>query len=437
MLVTLGLAIDTPIKYKYQFHAAGQGVFASGRLCLPDGNPYGAFDWVVDCGSTAPKAVLRPEVQRYRQSTQDNLDLLCLTHFDDDHVNGLADLLEGLHIGTVVIPYYSPWERLAIASRSVRPTEAYYAFMRNPIRFLIERADSIGRIIVVGDPPPGNPAMQDEGGDDQQDRNRDWQLKIRGVRTLGKGRVSDTTSAYAKMRRCRLQEVDPFMTAVARNGQTFADWEFLFFHKPLPAVTKLRVKRGIEKILGERLGRTPSSLRKILGSSERRRKIRKAYVEILSGSETINSASLCVYSGPLVYDAHLRISLSNKCLAGSQPQQPLYSDSCTFLEGRCSILYTGDSNLKSVSNRIELEQFLGDDRWQSICILQVPHHGSKANWQEGIGVTMPSSFAVFCADPAHRFKHPHRDVVEDFSSQIRCHADKMLGWVWEGDVVPF
>jgi transposase len=66
--------MDTGIRFEYNFHAAGQGTFASGCLTIPYQGS--SFHWVYDCGSTAPKSVLLPKVEHFRESLAPS-DLTC------------------------------------------------------------------------------------------------------------------------------------------------------------------------------------------------------------------------------------------------------------------------------------------------------------------------------------------------------------------------
>lgn len=145
--------MSSVFNFHYRFHAVGQGIFASGTVIQPEGQV--SFHWVFDCGSVAPKSVLQPVVGRYRNLVlSDFQGLLCISHFDKDHVSGLSDLRRGLHVDTVVLPYYSPLERLFLGARLGPRDNEYREFLGNPVAFLLERAASIEKIIVVGGTPP-------------------------------------------------------------------------------------------------------------------------------------------------------------------------------------------------------------------------------------------------------------------------------------------
>ena len=107
----------------------GHGGFHTGMLSL--GDLHSAYvHWVYDCGSwhkarSALQNRTKKLVARVRRSNRP-LDLLFVSHFDTDHVNGLDHLLTELCVDTVVIPYLEPADAFivtvaAIEQRDVSP----------------------------------------------------------------------------------------------------------------------------------------------------------------------------------------------------------------------------------------------------------------------------------------------------------------------------
>lgn len=109
------LHIGREIKYSYcqlkmerTFHPVGQGAFYTEVFYDRDCNQLSV---VYDCGSN------RPEVDRincinkfrreYLRGRDSEIDLLFISHFHADHINGLEQLLEGVNVGRTVIPMLS------------------------------------------------------------------------------------------------------------------------------------------------------------------------------------------------------------------------------------------------------------------------------------------------------------------------------------------
>lgn len=430
------------IEFQYRFHAAGQGLFASGTL-VGINSSFGNFHWVFDCGSVSYSTVLRPVVSRYRELVIGNqLDLLCISHFDNDHVSGISDLLSGLHVNTVVIPYYSQLERLLIGSTSISPTATYLAFLSNPIAFILERAASVDKIIIVGGPqeetddlalpgrPPEEPSGNHQDYSERRWRESSWHLKpSKGTELDTRLVVDAATLGLAQQTGTHLLAFTESLETLAVHPQFAFGWEFLFFHKPIDPTFREALLKKMRAILATSSdARRRQTLGDVLKSKTLRDQIKKAYNSSIRGREDINSTSLCVYTGPQL-----------DLLQGSSISRP-WPDSLMVLPRRfhsyynehaenCSLLYTGDANLKLSENRRELRNFITLNRWQSISVLQVPHHGSKNNWEPGAVREFSHSFSIFCADETHRgYKHPDGEVVLDLLYRGPHLANKSQSW---------
>lgn len=430
--------------FQYRFHSAGQGIFASGTIRELEGQV--PFHWVVDCGSTARKSVLQPVVERYRDFVvNDHLDLLCISHFDKDHVNGLTDLLKGLHVETVVLPYYSPLERLLLGARSAPDDNEFREFLGNPVAFLLERAASIGQIIIVGGTPPEEDlgvTIPDRpptvGGNapppDRPTYPDGWRFKPESQHTGDASALVDgATLGLAKQLNTRIVFSPSPLRCLALPPTSSGYWEFLFFHKPIANSVLQSIRAGVARVVKLRGHRNITAA---LSSSTTRKRIKEQYVSAIGEdddtTDDINSTSLCVYSGPeLTHFVGGSISdpWPNALIGSSRATQ--YGPGMWF--DNCSILYTGDANLSTSDSRNELHAFLTTSRRERIGVLQVPHHGSRNNWEAGASQEFHHHSSVFCVDEHHvKFKHPHREVVLDLMHHGPVLANKSLGWNWRG-----
>lgn len=88
------------INFTRTFHPVGQGAFYSEEFELPD---HGRFRIVYDCGSrTLSKSALEKRIKSDFAGDM-NVDILFISHFDEDHINGV----EFLKPKTVVVPFLS------------------------------------------------------------------------------------------------------------------------------------------------------------------------------------------------------------------------------------------------------------------------------------------------------------------------------------------
>lgn len=432
--------MPTVFQFKYSFHPAGQGTFASGIVADAD-SPI-PFHWVFDCGAVSRATTLTPVVTRYRDLVLDGyLDLLCI-HFDKDHVNGLGDLLPGLHVGTVVLPYCSNLERLIVSAKSPSDDPEYHQFLGNPVAFLLERAASIQQIIIVGGPSDDQPPLNlsdrlpnINGPSEPQPRRENWMFKPSdGLEKASDQVCSAETLVAAQTCGTAIYHARSSFKGFAIPTTSAANWEFLFFHKPISIEA---IKLQVARVLRSVKRKAPNiDVTGILSDDAVQKQIKNAYLAGLKAAgrtgEDINTTSLCVYSGPEL-----------DRLTGSEILPPWPStligapsgNQCgfNFYPDHCSVLYTGDANLKVPQNRADLRAFLSRPRWDHVCVLQVPHHGSRENWQIGSADEFAHFYSVFCADETHEgYKHPSREVIIDLLHRGPVLANKHIGWTWHG-----
>lgn len=464
----------TDIAFAYRFHPIGQGLFCTGTLCTQDQTPI-PFHWVFDCGSMAKKVDWISQVSWYRDLVLQNheINLLCISHFDKDHVAGLGDLLHGKHVDTVVIPYYTPLERLVLGAMQERrrgQDDGDYAdFLSNPIAFLIEHAASIRRIIVIHRSPPEDPGWPFGGnmgpdsplrwlhdrplnperhhrGNEHEFKREQWQVKVCESQPSPKPPPFATglpASLSAWGGELIFVGENCLLHAVPSASLGFCPlWEFLFFHKPESAVDVSKLRGDIDGILkeGAVFAGHHLSLADALCDVGTRKKIKDAYHRVFPGSKRFNTAGVCMYSGPLA-DKLAQTAISLPCVWHGIPLSLSANGGVELLEhdpywrgrhGRLAALYSGDADFQPKQHRDELKQFLTDERWQSIKILQVPHHGSEHNWQIGSANEFHHQWSVFSADPQRKPYHPDQTVLLDLLNRNPLLVDRIAGVSWSG-----
>ena len=84
---------------KFKLWSVGQGLFYTGKI-------NNEFNFVYDCGGENP--YIKEAVYKYlKEYDIKKLDMLIISHFDDDHINGLPILLSKIEkILKIYIPYY-------------------------------------------------------------------------------------------------------------------------------------------------------------------------------------------------------------------------------------------------------------------------------------------------------------------------------------------
>ena len=119
-------------------HSVGQGGFFTGKIAyqacenIDSGNKGtskrrrnsktkkhdSAFRFVYDCGSRNETA-LEKEINNVFDENE-TIDLLFISHFDYDHVNGIKHLLNQCHVEAVALPYLEDCEKILFTAKSIQ-----------------------------------------------------------------------------------------------------------------------------------------------------------------------------------------------------------------------------------------------------------------------------------------------------------------------------
>ena len=115
-------------------HGVGQGSFHSASVEARAGGRCYRFDYVYDCGALKigrrppelARAIDRMDIERRRgMGSKGFVDLLVLSHYDQDHMNGAELLTDRFRVNRIVVPFISPQElMLVLASQAAGITAA-------------------------------------------------------------------------------------------------------------------------------------------------------------------------------------------------------------------------------------------------------------------------------------------------------------------------
>jgi hypothetical protein len=397
------------------FHAVGTGTFKSGHILNLE--KLEEFNWVYDCGSTNQK-ILNGVFKSFPASAwPKSIDMLVLSHFDDDHVNGVETLLRHCHVKSMILPY-SEWAQSVreISVLGKKGTSASTALLQlNPLKWLTTRnfdvrVDEVVLIQGGGDTPPvpEGEAIPDPTPKDFQ-REGDM-LKFSGNYFLFDSSMSGAT-------RVRIVRDDNPFHAINTN------FEFVFFNaekdfaelglieqrngqwyakrsNQLLSNVKVDIQNTIEKInLHRPFSVMPANWRQTL----------KSRYEFHFGhsGKAKNNISLCMYAAPVDL-------IPGRLSTGYE-----------WLSSRFSLklatLCTGDIHL-TPGVIADIKTHLGLVRWNKIGLVQVPHHGSQHSWEVGNAALLAPAQFVQCASGSKH--HPHPIVQADLSKYVVHTADQ-------------
>lgn len=398
------------IEAKFNFHPVGQGCFYSGKISWKGTHDLN-FDFVYDCGTVSTKSYLDSEVDQYKKDLQGTcLDVLIISHFDEDHVNGVVRLLKGIHCKRIIIPYYEPIERLLLYLRTNNKDAEYGRFLQNPISFLSDSDQfDIDEIIIVGGPD-----------------NPESSLDFIPVNLFPKKRLSvDEASEKLKILEelpfnadlLPLQSDNPITKEFQKNELFVIDiskvkllpkpykininiWEFIFY---LKKHDHLRLIKKFTEEVNQFLAFKKLSFFDLF--VEKNTKVLRGIYKN-HYTQNLNSTSLVTFHTPLVY-------------AGSDKIRLFGLNWCNE-DRNFGTLLTGDIDLKSKNKVANMLKYFGP-YMRVVSLFQVPHHGAILNWPK-IHPNRLEDFCNYIINHGYgRKHHPSPDVIHYIKTH--CQGD--------------
>lgn len=422
-------------------HAIGQGGFHSSYIYADDQ----CFSLVFDCGGSTAKHradVIGPVAKH------GNHDWLVVSHLDADHINGIAQLEDkGVKFSNVFLPHVDLSHQffLMLLKSAGSPTVGSYRDSLDAIRTVGRLyAGAFGRVRIV---VPGD---RDRGDRPQQDTfpNPNGPESTR-LPDLAPGVVQPST----------LLDRDVQVSLGASGPRTFKDtqsiniagknWEFRFYSDEwafptvvtalwaLPVLQPLRHAIQHLSLLGTNggVGFTTGIVEKLkalvspadanaalvaightgLGVTRKisvNSLLKKLY-QALPALHDYNSASLCLYSGPIPgsYPHHWHHMHSMRL--PSEEYVRIYRGN------HVGWLGMGDAHLKDVAAFYRFRKHY-QNHLVLVTTLVLPHHGSRHNYDaeriqlHRLLAPVASSgqpVLVAASDPGHKkFGHPHQEV---------------------------
>lgn len=365
------------------FHPIGQGAFYTEQH--HDGPE--TLTVVYDCGSlTAPRDGFLRKVAT-ALPPKSVIDLLFISHFHADHINGLDELKRKYTIRTVVLPELTEEARVLVKLENYLKYDGFSSVLVDDPQAYFSRKTLIIQIAPVGDHDSkvGVTGENDNGPFIDVPAERDEAPSVPNSAVIRTSRRMQTVASGTPIRLNR--KATPF-------------WEYVPFNYEIPArrtafldmLTKLKIEVSLL-----------SSLEKVIA---RKKALSKAY-HSLDGD--LNENSLVVYSGALGQDRGLlHKSLTCTCW---HPYYYSKKEGC---------LYLGDTDLTLPSIVGDLQQRLLK-RWPKIQTIQVPHHGSIKNFNTLI--VEPDVQAVISYGTDNKYGHPSAHVL---GSLHRLSANPLL-----------
>ncbi|MCK4351790.1 MBL fold metallo-hydrolase [candidate division WOR-3 bacterium] len=336
-----------------------------------------------------------------------DIDLIIISHLHDDHVIGLEELLNGISVKTVILPYLTPLERLIVALMKINLPNWYYRFLSDPIVFLLERG--VDRIVLIGG-SEGEEGFtiprwpEGEGPENKMSRlllkkelpdDKELQEKI-------KENEADKWLDYLNTGKVLVKRHTGYVTV---SGF----WLFRFFNYKIEEKNVVQFNNCLRN---KNINTTNNEkIRQVIENKKKRNELKGCYKEL---NKDLNNTSLMVYHGP-IGGLHISTRFFTNLFFPTCPS--LYYRYAFPMLASCyrsiGCLFTGDIDLNHKWNEIE-KHFT--PCFSNISIVQIPHHGSRKNWGKNPNLLSKiSDFSLWIASAgiSNRFGHPYIGVTED------------------------
>lgn len=326
---------------KFNFQPVGQGGFTS---CIFQENSDTIFSFVYDCGSITSGNYLYQQIKSAKNELKFSnskrvIDLLVISHFDEDHINGIQELLLDVRCKVLVIPFLTIAERLTIFARKSQKADWHIQFLQNPKLFFQSGEYEIDKIIFVDS---DNPFIEKEYLSIDIDSSNLVSNSGNNTPRINKGGIEfDTRFIYMQI---------PFSLKV-----TSIDFELKFYIQPFADKAIQEFEDSIKLTF-------PNTDINLLFDNKHRSILKLLYKNAF---KNINKTSLCVSISdlkdryPYYYDI---------------PKNLLFN----YESRKSGLIFTGDSFLKSKKARKDFCSYYKEEIGETL-LFQIPHHGSKAN----------------------------------------------------------
>ncbi|MDR2204280.1 MAG: MBL fold metallo-hydrolase [Nitrososphaerota archaeon] len=382
-----------------QFAKAGQGLFYNGLLVDDKGK---FFSFVYDCGTSNGATVLKDSITDYKELAGKRLDLLALSHFHQDHVSHIPELIKGLELGTVVIPFIRPETRLLIAAQyeDIENDTERIQFYNDPLMYFI--AHGAERVVTAHSDEDNSNFFGNIESREYPNGNKEYRETVNQIVMSGHQINTQVTSCFMS----KGDEYSGKFQAIIPHYQ----WEFRFKN-----VHYDKINNSLRNELSKLLEKHNNSFEEILRNKSYIRQLREIYKD--NFEDNLNETSLVMLSRPLRQDgwfignSYCQINCKNKV----------------------STFVLGDLTIGPEMFYYWFKNFL----CSAPLVFQLPHHGANlkvhtswCGWLKKIGQHChnPISFVVSYGIK-NRYGHPM--LCNICSQDEKCYMPLMLEFVNE------
>lgn len=389
-------------------HAVGHGFFHSATLTGAGALP--PFHYIFDCGAKKVRGLLAPAIDEVCATLDERpIDLLMLSHFHADHVNGLDILLARKEVRRVAMPYLAESERLLLIGQLLATSTARLAEIQmaaDPGGWLQSRG--VESVITIQATDEVEPAQQEPQARLREDRQDGWMLRsASAVPLLARG---DTAMGH------RIP-LNAFFGSKTVLDFHFYCWQALNLHTRMMNAWKADGAPTMTELLD------PTNLATKLRSNKLRDRLVQCYHSVTQG-RNLNWTTLCVLISPS--SGACRVGYDIGFGATRRLWPPIWPAGMGWLG-------TGDLELGQA--KVSEEFFNHYKDAPTVASLSLPHHGSRLNFDARLISRFEPGLA-FATVPSLSTKHPDQRVLRTArreGAEVHLVDDKACNVLHEED----
>ncbi|HKM00896.1 MAG TPA: hypothetical protein VJ083_02455 [Sedimentibacter sp.] len=376
------------MKIQRTFHAIGHGGFYSEQFMVEDINVKD-INIVYDCGSVGAKKVLDRKIDEYKKRITDSkqvIDLLCISHFDRDHINGIERLCKGIKVENILLPYiYNEHKAIRLLLYAADILDIDSDEDRDIIQMMVSPNEYFRKIV------EGEVNIIQLNGSS----NREYFSNIN----------IEEDSNEVNLEMFEKIDITSMHDIINKPTQLFFGalkdfWCFIPFNYRYDELNK-QILDNVNDLLKKNSQCENDFVWLVDNFKIIKKDLKKIYEDLLpleiekSTTSIINAGSMILYSGPNS-ESDCKININR-------------SKSKISINTEGGFLYCGDYNFNNNDMRTDFLKYCHNFK-KLIGGLQLPHHGSTNNYETNICQMASFSIAsVNSCDP----KHPAREVAID------------------------
>jgi hypothetical protein len=342
------------------FHPVGQGAFYTERHITEKKE----FTVVYDCGS---RSIRKKRMKTIVESTfpkNQDIDVLFISHFHEDHINGIKFLKDHCRIKRVVMPYIDDGDKVLLT---------IFNFMNGNYPAVLQQ--------LIDNP-----------------KAFFGQIPIVSIKEfISHAQINNEPEYLTDIQDSQKESGIRFIL-----GTEIRNWYYIPYNFKNDECKNQFIEALTEYSL------TIDNINTIEKMTKHKKEIRSAYDKVKGG---LNINSMVLFSGNNYEDI---INVSNSYVCCDK-----YSYSTQAIRSGC--LYTGDIDLNKGNTVSEIKNKL-HDFYSNIGTLQIPHHGAIDNFNKDI-LDVNTKCAVVSYGRKNPYGHPSARVIEDIilSGVSICH----------------